>query len=96
MCIRDSNITKYDSLVILQHDARSRQGYCWGNQLGNTLSFFLSVELPAPLQYNVGMPRGQEATRINTPPIKHIGNIVLGGRGEAQRAQVFPNWFPQP
>ena len=67
-----------------------------GNQLGNTLSYFWSAETPASPQDNVGMPRGQEVSIIHTPPTKHIGNIVLGGRGKAQWAQVFPNSFPQP
>ena len=53
------------------------------------MSLFLSVELPAPLQYNVGMPRGQEANVLTPHRLKTLATLSWGAGERRSERKCF-------
>ena len=53
------------------------------------MSLFLSVELPAPLQYNVGMPRGQEANVLTPYRLRTLATLSWGAGGKRRERRCF-------
>ena len=90
-----TNTPKYNWSMILQHDPRSRQGLL-RESIRKHFGVYLIRRSPRSPQIQCWHAARPGSFIYQHPTDCTHWQHCIGGRGVVQRAQVFPNWFPQP